>query len=104
MSETLSAQTQPSPAAPADAKTLVVAGGCFWCIEALFDDLDGVISAENGYAGGSRPGVTYAEVCSGTTGHAEVVKLTYDPKKVSGEDLLRLFFTVRATSIAFSTR
>jgi len=79
---------------PQDAKSLVVAGGCFWCIEALFDDLKGVISAENGYAGGAKANVTYEEVCSGTTGHAEVLKITYDPKQVSAEDLLRLFFVV----------
>lgn len=73
-------------------KTLVVGGGCFWCIEALFDDLKGVISAESGYAGGDKANVSYREVCSGTTGHAEVVKVTYDASQVSADDLLRLFF------------
>lgn len=86
------ADTQTPP--PPDAATLVVAGGCFWCIEALFDDLQGVYKSESGYAGGEKPGVTYAEVCSGTTGHAEVVKVFFDPKQVSADDLLRLFFTV----------
>lgn len=79
---------------PKDAKSLVVAGGCFWCIEALFDDLKGVVSAENGYAGGAKANVTYEEVCSGTTGHAEVLKITYDPQQVSPDDLLRFFFAV----------
>jgi peptide-methionine (S)-S-oxide reductase len=79
---------------PAGAKSLVIAGGCFWCIEVLFDELKGVHYAENGYAGGQKPNVTYEEVCMGTTGHAEVIKVVYDPKQVSGEDLLRLFFAV----------
>lgn len=74
-------------------KTLVLGGGCFWCLEALFEELQGVISVENGYAGGNKPNVTYSEVCSGTTGHAEVGKITYDSSVISGEDLLRLFFT-----------
>lgn len=78
-------------AAPAK-KTLVVGGGCFWCIETLFEDLKGVSEVESGYAGGSKAGVSYEEVCTGTTGHAEVVKITYDPSQVSEADLLRLFF------------
>ncbi len=84
----------PIQAIPEGAHTLVVAGGCFWCVEAIFDELDGVFSAENGYAGGAKHGVTYEEVCSGMTGHAEVVRIVFDPKKVSSEDLLRLFFAV----------
>lgn len=75
-------------------ETLVVGGGCFWCLEAMFDELQGVASAESGYAGGERAGVTYEEVCTGTTGHAEVVRIEFDPKVVSREDLLRLFFTL----------
>ncbi|MCX7799248.1 MAG: peptide-methionine (S)-S-oxide reductase MsrA [Fimbriimonadales bacterium] len=75
-------------------ETLVVGGGCFWCLEAMFDELQGVVSAESGYAGGDRAGVTYEEVCTGTTGHAEVVRIEFDPKAVSREDLLRLFFTL----------
>lgn len=81
-------------ALPANAKSLIVGGGCFWCIEAMFDDIKGVIRAENGYAGGAKPGVTYEEVCSGMTGHAEVIKIDYDPKVVDAADLLRLFFAV----------
>ena len=79
---------------PTDAKTLVVAGGCFWCIEVIFEELKGVYQVENGYAGGGRPNVTYEQVCSGSTGHAEVVKVYYDPRQVSADDLLRLFFVV----------
>jgi peptide-methionine (S)-S-oxide reductase len=79
---------------PADASTLVVAGGCFWCIEVIFEELKGVYDVENGYAGGARPNPTYEQVCSGATGHAEVVKVFYDAKSVSAEDLLRLFFVI----------
>lgn len=78
---------------PKGAKTMVVGGGCFWCMESLFDPLKGVIEAENGYAGGEPAGVSYEQVCSGQTGHAEVIKVTFDPKQVSEEDLLKLFFT-----------
>ncbi len=74
--------------------TLVVGGGCFWCTEALFQMVKGVTAVESAYAGGSPAGVTYEQVCSGATGHAESIKITYDPKQVSAEDLLRLFFTV----------
>lgn len=75
-------------------EAVVVGGGCFWCLEAMFDELRGVVSAESGYAGGDRAGVTYEEVCSGNTGHAEVVRIVFDPRVVSREDLLRLFFTL----------
>ncbi len=78
---------------PKNAKTMVVGGGCFWCMESLFDPLKGVISAENGYAGGDRPNVSYEQVSMGNSGHAEVIKITYDPAQVSEEDLLKLFFT-----------
>ncbi|MEJ5170419.1 MAG: peptide-methionine (S)-S-oxide reductase MsrA [Fimbriimonadales bacterium] len=83
----------PEPAKP-KTEVLVVGGGCFWCLEAMFDELQGVLSAESGYAGGDRAGVTYEEVCSGRTGHAEVVRIEFDPGVVSREDLLRLFFTL----------
>ena len=75
-----------------EGKTLTVAGGCFWCIEAQFNSLKGVIDAESGYAGGDSTNVTYEDVCMGNTGHAEAVKVTFDPKVVSEEDLLRIFF------------
>ena len=80
--------------APAGAESIVVAGGCFWCIEALFDDLKGVYFAESGYAGGSTPHPTYEEVCSGRTGHAEAVKIVFNPKEVKAGDLLRYFFAL----------
>jgi methionine-S-sulfoxide reductase len=84
----------PTSVIPKDAKSLVVGGGCFWCIEALFDRFKGVYSAESGYAGGAKAGVSYEEVCSGRTGHAEAVKITFDPEVVSREELLKIFFTV----------
>ncbi|MBI5649666.1 MAG: peptide-methionine (S)-S-oxide reductase MsrA [Chloroflexi bacterium] len=71
-----------------------LAGGCFWCIEAVFDELAGVISVESGYAGGSAPNPTYQQVCTGATGHAEVARITFDPSVISFADLLRVFFTV----------
>ncbi len=69
-------------------------GGCFWCIEAVFDDLKGVESVESGYAGGTVANPTYRQVCTGTTGHAEVVQITFDPSVISYKQLLEVFFTV----------
>lgn len=68
--------------------------GCFWCVEAVFDDLKGVTDVVSGYTGGKNPNPTYREVCSGTTGHAEVVQVTFDPSVISFSDVLRIFFTV----------
>ncbi len=66
--------------------------GCFWCVEAVFERLDGVISVEAGYAGGTTVDPTYEAVCSGKTGHAEVAEITFDPKKISYERLLEVFW------------
>ena len=71
-----------------------LAGGCFWCIEAVYNDLRGVESALSGYAGGHVDNPTYKAVCAGTTGHAEVVQITYDNEIVSYKDLLNIFFTI----------
>jgi peptide-methionine (S)-S-oxide reductase len=71
-----------------------LAGGCFWCLEAVFDDLRGVESVESGYMGGKTANPTYAEVCSGETGHAEVVRLTFDPNAVSFREILEVFFVI----------
>jgi peptide-methionine (S)-S-oxide reductase len=87
-------KVQPSPKPPVEGKTLVVGGGCFWCIEPLFEMVKGVNDVESGYAGGERPNPTYEQVCTGVSGHAEVIKITYDPKKISEHDLLTLFFTM----------
>jgi peptide-methionine (S)-S-oxide reductase len=67
-------------------------GGCFWCLEAVFEQLRGVNKVESGYAGGSLPNPTYRQVCNGNTGHAEVVQLTFDPQVISFADILDVFF------------
>src|SRR5262245_6981339 len=72
----------------------VLGGGCFWCLDAVFRDLEGVISVESGYAGGSGANPSYEDVCSGRTGHAEVVKVVFDPSKLTFRDLLTVFFTI----------
>lgn len=69
-------------------------GGCFWCLEAIFDELAGVTRVESGYAGGHTRNPTYREVCTGTTGHAEVVQVTFDPTTITFDDVLRVFFTI----------
>ena len=71
-----------------------LAGGCFWCLEAVFDELRGVTDVVSGYAGGATANPTYRQVCSGTTGHAEVVQVTFDPQAVSFRELLEVFFTI----------
>ena len=71
-----------------------LAGGCFWCLEAVFDDLRGVEQVESGYSGGSKPDPSYYQVCTGTTGHAEVVQVTFDPQVTSFRELLEVFFTI----------
>lgn len=73
-------------------ESIVLGGGCFWCTEAVFEMLKGVISVEPGYSGGQTQNPTYDEVCGGATGHAEVIKIDYDPKLVSLENLLTVFF------------
>jgi peptide-methionine (S)-S-oxide reductase len=71
-----------------------LAGGCFWCLEAVFDEVKGVQSVESGYMGGHDPKPTYEAVCGGDTGHAEVVRITFDPAQVSYKDLLSIFFAI----------
>ena len=73
-------------------ETLVLGGGCFWCVEAVLEPLRGVLDVTSGYAGGHVKNPGYREVCSGRTGHAEVVRVTFDPSVISREDLLRVFF------------
>lgn len=69
-------------------------GGCFWCLEAVFDGLAGVESVESGYAGGHLPDPTYEDICGGDTGHAEVVRVTFDPAVISYDELLEVFFAI----------
>jgi peptide-methionine (S)-S-oxide reductase len=75
-------------------ESATLAGGCFWCLEAVFDQLKGVEQVQSGYAGGKRPSPTYEQVCTGATGHAEVVQVTFDPSVISYQDLLDVFFTI----------
>lgn len=71
-----------------------LAGGCFWCLEAVFDEMEGVELVESGYMGGHAPNPSYQDVCTGTTGHAEVVRVAFDPAVVSFRDLLEVFFAI----------
>ena len=71
-----------------------LAGGCFWCVEAVFDDVIGIRSVESGYIGGHLPNPTYKQVCGGDTGHAEAVRISFDPAEISYGDLLDIFFHV----------
>ena len=69
-------------------------GGCFWCLEAVYEEVQGVIDVESGYSGGRVVSPTYADVCNGTTGHAEVVCIEYDPQQISYRELLEIFFVI----------
>jgi len=75
-------------------ETATLAGGCFWCLQPIFQELKGVQQVECGYSGGKVPNPTYEQVCSDTTGHAEAVQIVFDPATISYEDLLRVFFKV----------
>jgi peptide-methionine (S)-S-oxide reductase len=71
-----------------------LAGGCFWCLEAVFEDVEGVVDVESGYTGGAVARPTYSQVCEGTTGHAEVVRLEFDPSRISYREVLEVFFSI----------
>jgi peptide-methionine (S)-S-oxide reductase len=77
-----------------DLQTIVLGGGCFWCTEAVYKEVRGVTDVESGYSNGDTERPSYDEVCTGRTGHSEVVKLTYDPEQVSTRQLLEIFFVV----------
>ncbi|MCL6595735.1 MAG: peptide-methionine (S)-S-oxide reductase MsrA [Firmicutes bacterium] len=81
-------------ATEAKRETATLAGGCFWCMEAIFADLAGVVRVTSGYTGGHVPNPTYEQVCSHTTGHAEAVQIEYDPEVITYADLLEVFFAV----------
>ena len=83
---------QPGGASPAT-EVATLGGGCFWCLEAVFDELRGVDQVVSGYAGGSVANPNYRQVCTGTTGHAEVSQITYDPARISYRELLEVFFS-----------
>ena len=78
----------------AHTETITLGAGCFWCVEAVFQRLEGVLSVKSGYSGGSIKNPTYREVCSGLTGHAEVVQIEFDPSMIDVETLLTAFFTI----------
>jgi peptide-methionine (S)-S-oxide reductase len=95
------ADTTPTPSekpvtapAPAKTETALLAGGCFWCTEAVYEMVPGVLDASSGYIGGHVKNPTYKQVCEGDTGHAEVTKLVYDPAKVTFDDLLEVFWHI----------
>src|ERR671939_1270715 len=79
---------------PSPTEIATLAGGCFWCLEAVFEELRGVQKVESGYSGGTVADPTYRQVCTGTTGHAEVVQVTFDPEVVSFREILEVFFTI----------
>ncbi|MGH8683671.1 MAG: peptide-methionine (S)-S-oxide reductase MsrA [Burkholderiales bacterium] len=87
-------QPIPPNEVPAGKEVATLAGGCFWCLEAVYDDLAGVESVESGYMGGPNPDPAYEDVCSGRTGHAEVVRVTFDPGALSFRELLQVFFVI----------
>jgi peptide-methionine (S)-S-oxide reductase len=91
---TSAAASEAQNATPAASETLTLGGGCFWCLEAVFDELKGVSSVVSGYAGGHVKNPTYEQVSDGGTGHAEVVQITFDPRVVSRDVILQVFFTV----------
>jgi peptide-methionine (S)-S-oxide reductase len=77
-----------------DQEVATLGGGCFWCLQPIFEDINGVVRVVAGYSGGSLPNPTYQQVCSGTTGHAEVVQVTFDPKEISYREILEIFLAV----------
>lgn len=93
-SKSMQTASVPSPATPGSMELATLGGGCFWCIEAIYQDLQGVLKVESGYSGGHVSNPTYKEVCTGLTGHAEVIQVTFDPTVITYRDILRVFFTV----------
>src|SRR3954463_9515753 len=85
--------SEQSPGARA-LETATLAGGCFWCLEAVYENLQGVSKVESGYMGGATANPTYRDVCSGTTGYAEVVQVTFDPAGLAFSDILNVFFAI----------
>lgn len=77
-----------------NSEVATLGGGCFWCLEAVYDELEGVLNVESGYAGGNLPQPSYQQVCSGATGHAEVVQVTFDPQVTPYREILEVFFAI----------
>ena len=84
----------------AGTESATLAGGCFWCLEAVFGEVDGVEQVSSGYAGGTTSNPTYQEVCTGTTGHAEAVQLAFNPGRISYREILRIFFSIHDPTTA----
>ena len=82
------------PAAPAGHEFATLGGGCFWCLEAVYEELEGVVDVESGYSGGAKSSPSYREVCGGDTGHAEVVRIEFDPAVISYREILEVFFSI----------
>jgi len=80
--------------APSTTETATLGGGCFWCIEPVYQDLKGVLTVESGYTGGQIDNPTYREICTGRTGHAEVIRVTFDPNIITYRDIVDIFFTI----------
>jgi peptide-methionine (S)-S-oxide reductase len=91
---TMTARPIPPTAIPAGKDVATLGGGCFWCLEAVYDELAGVESVESGYMGGRSQAPTYEEVCGGDSGHAEVVRVTFDPAAISYREILEVFFVI----------
>jgi peptide-methionine (S)-S-oxide reductase len=79
---------------PVSLQTITLGGGCFWCLEAVFEQVRGVKSVESGYCNGRRPKPTYEQVCTGTTGHAEVVRVCFDPDQIKLQEIVEIFFCI----------
>lgn len=92
MNETPQLATPVAEVLPGNLQVATFGNGCFWCTEAVFQQLEGVVKVESGYSGGQVKNPTYKQVCTGTTGHAEVIQITYDPQKISFEELLEVFW------------
>jgi peptide-methionine (S)-S-oxide reductase len=90
----MNAELSPSSQSSATREAAILGGGCFWCLDAVFRELNGVTAVASGYAGGTSADPTYEDICTGRTGHAEVVKVTFDPSVLSFRDLLTVFFTI----------
>ena len=90
----MSTDLSPAGVAQVAPEVAVFGGGCFWCLDAVFRELNGVTRVESGYAGGKTANPNYEDICTGRTGHAEVVRVTFDPSRLSFRDLLTVFFTI----------
>jgi peptide-methionine (S)-S-oxide reductase len=93
-SMTNTTEKAPAPTVSGNLELATLGGGCFWCVEAIYQDLKGVTKVESGYTGGNVDNPTYREVCSGLTGHNEVIQVTFDPAIIAYKDILEIFFTV----------